>query len=335
MDLAQKKVVLLFYKEFERDSYFKNDKYLKRIVRPVYHLFSKKQKVSGFYVWYSLLVEALRQEGYKVYVNNYKLALRNPQYPVGLVGYPHILDSWSLPNPAIIGPGFYDHPKVAPTLMQDPRYKVYILTCHWMLNMFKPYYGEHCVLWNAGMNVSKWPDTSKNNKPIDVLIYDKIRWDRDKYEPQLLQPIIEYLMKRNLSYQIIRYKKYDYEMYRKALNESKSMIFLCEHETQGMAYQEALTSNVPILAWENGFWLDPRRPEFDPEPVPATSVPYFSPKCGERFKDVSSFPTTFDQFWSRLHTYQPRSFVLQELSLAESAKLYAKYYSQAGGINLL
>jgi hypothetical protein len=47
------------------------------------------------------------------------------------------------------------------------------------------------------------------------------------------------------------------------------MLFLCEHETRGLAYQEALASNVPILAWDTGFWLDPRRPLYDPNPVPA------------------------------------------------------------------
>ena len=36
------------------------------------------------------------------------------------------------------------------------------------------------------------------------------------------------------------------------------MIFLCEHETQGIAYQQALSRNVPILAWDRGGdWQDP------------------------------------------------------------------------------
>ena len=37
------------------------------------------------------------------------------------------------------------------------------------------------------------------------------------------------------------------QSYRALLRRSKSMLFLCESETQGMAYQEALASNVPVL----------------------------------------------------------------------------------------
>ena len=41
------------------------------------------------------------------------------------------------------------------------------------------------------------------------------------------------------------------------------MIFLVEHETQGIAYQEAMACDVPILAWDQGNWLDPKRLELE------------------------------------------------------------------------
>ena len=50
------------------------------------------------------------------------------------------------------------------------------------------------------------------------------------------------------------------------------------------AYQEALASNLPVLAWDQGEWLDPARPRYSDAPVAATSVPYFSEACGLRFK---------------------------------------------------
>ena len=36
--IADRKLILLFYKEFEKDKFIKYDRYLKRVVRPVYNL---------------------------------------------------------------------------------------------------------------------------------------------------------------------------------------------------------------------------------------------------------------------------------------------------------
>ena len=41
---------------------------------------------------------------------------------------------------------------------------------------------------------------------------------------------------------------YREEEYRAALNKCRAMVFLCEHETQGIAYQQALSCDVPIFA---------------------------------------------------------------------------------------
>lgn len=328
MDLKRNNVVLLFYKDFERDYYFKNDRYIKRVIRPVYHLFSKNQKVSGFFVWYQLLIKALRQQGCVVRLNDYALARRNPDYPVGLVGYPHLLDDWTLPNPAILGPSLFDHPAQAPALLSDERYKYYVVTCQWMKDVFAAYYGDKCVLWHAGIDCEQWEDTRSHPKSIDVLIYDKIRWERDHFQQNMILPIIKYLSDKGLSYTILRYGQYDHQAYRSALSKSKSMIFLCEHETQGMAYQEALASNVPILAWDQGFWLDPARERYSPDPVVASSVPYFSSECGLRFVGIEDFSSAFEKFWSGIDLYNPRQFVQRELALASSAEIYLKYYSR-------
>jgi len=321
--------VLLYFRDFERDSFVRGDRYLKRILRPIYHRFKRGPKVSGFSVWYQLLAKALKQAGYNVHLNDYALARKNPTHPVGLVGYPHLLDVWSLPNPAVLGPALFDHPLQAPTLMQRPSHKFYLLTCQWMFDMFSPVYGDRCGLWYAGMDLRQWPIVDKLDRPTDVLIYDKVRWQRERYEPEMIQPIQRLLDQQGLRWRTIRYGRYDHQEYRTALEQSRSMIFLCEHETQGMAYQEALTSNVPVLAWDNGYWLDPQRPKFNAQPIPATSVPYFSPECGQKFHGIEDFPEKFEAFWKGRDTYRPRDYVERELSMQGSADAFMKYYRQA------
>src|SRR5438309_1531345 len=77
-----------------------------------------------------------------------------------------------------------------------------------------------------------------------------------------------------------------------ALEQCRTMRLLCEHETQGIAYQQALSCNVPILAWErSGYWQDPA---YYPDKVkfaPVTSVPYWDDRCGRTFKNAGEFPS--------------------------------------------
>jgi glycosyltransferase involved in cell wall biosynthesis len=107
------------------------------------------------------------------------------------------------------------------------------------------------------------------------------------------------------------------------------MIFLCEHETQGMAYQEAMASGLPILAWDPGTWVDPNAERYDSRKIPACSVPFFDAGCGERFVEVDEFSPAFDRFWARLSSYAPRTFVREKLSLEDSGRVYVGYLERA------
>lgn len=285
-----------------------------------------KRSISGFYAWYTLLDRALKENGYCVHENDYELALANPTYPIGIVGTPNCIPKWSLPNPAILGPSMYDNPSQNPGLMKDPRFKYYLLTCAWLKDVFEKTYGKACLLWYAGISTEEWRDTKNDDKSIDVLIYDKIRWERGKTVALFLDPIKAYLDKKGLSYFVLQYGDITHETYKNLLRISRSMVFICEHETQGIAYQEALASNIPVIAWDHGWWTDPVWPAYSEKPVPATSVPNFSRDCGERYKMISDFPKVFDKFWSNLDSYAPRAYMQKEVSFKKSAELYAKYY---------
>ena len=285
-----------------------------------------KRSISGFYAWYTLLVRALKENGYNVYENDYELALANPTYPIGIVGTPDCIPEWFLPNPAILGPSMYDNPSQNPNLMKDHRFKYYLLTCKWHKDVFEKVYGKACLLWYAGISTDEWKDTKDDNKSIDVLVYDKIRWGREETVPLFLDPIKAYLNKKDLSYFVLLYGDITHKNYKDLLSKSRSMVFLCEHETQGIAYHEALASNVPIIAWDHGWWTDPKWPAYSDKPIHATSVPNFSKKCGEKFKMISDFPRIFDKFWSKLNSYTPRTYIQKEVSFKKTADLYAKYY---------
>jgi glycosyltransferase involved in cell wall biosynthesis len=325
------RTVLLFYEDVERDALVRNDRYLRRAARRYYHAVTHGQRVSGFEVAFRALVHALEVAGCRVVVNNPALARRHPSHPIGIAGYPHVLDRWSLPNPAVLGPGLLDHPAQSPQLMDDARYRSYIVPCDWMADLFEPFYPGKCRLWFGGFDVSQWPDTANNAKDIDLIIYDKVRWERAHFERTLVAPVQEMLDRRGLRTVAVRRGAYDHAGYRALLSRARGMLFLCESETQGLAYQEAMACNVPILAWDPEQWLDPERLRWTSEPVRASSVPFFDSRCGERFRDFEEFGAALDRFLSRLAAYQPRRYVEEELSLARSASLYLDAYSAAAG----
>ena len=329
LDLQRDKTVLLFFADVERDTFVRHDRHLRRLLRRYYHAFKQGQRVSGFGVAFMALKRALESQGYRVVVNDRALARRMPQYPVGIAGYPQILDGWDLPNPAVLGPGLLDHPRLAPQLMDDPRFRSYIVPSEWMRRVFDESYPGRCTLWYAGIDPAQWPDLAAEPKDIDVLVYQKILWDRAEKEPAVVDPILAELRRRGLRIEVLRYGRYRLEDYRALLRRSRSMLFLCEHETQGLAYQEAMASNVPVLAWDQGLWLDPQRLRYDTEPVAASSVPYFAPQCGETFSGVDRFPQVLDTFLSRLDTYEPRRYVAENLSLESSARRYWEAYVDA------
>jgi glycosyltransferase involved in cell wall biosynthesis len=333
LNIKERRVILLFYKEYEADKFFKYDHYLKRLLRPLYHLLHHRQKKSGFGVSFNLMKRALINAGYEVRVNDYRTARSNPAYPVGIIGFPILLENWTLQNPAILGPSLYDHPMLAPKLFDDPRYYKYVALAPWTKELYEPVYGDRCFCWFAGLDLNEWRDLSKAPKSYDFLVYDKIYRNREECLKNLINPILRILEAKGLSYRVIRYKMYDHNTYRKLLTGARGLLFLCAHETQGLAYQEAMSSGVPVLAWDCGFWTDPLWKKYSNSPPMASSVPFFDESCGESFKDIGEFDKVLDRFMSKRSTYDPRSYVARKLNQQDSAKIYADQYFSLTALN--
>jgi hypothetical protein len=159
-----------------------------------------------------------------------------------------------------------------------------------------------------------------------------VRWEHEKYEASLIEPIRQELRRRRFTYSEIRYGYYEEETFREKLRGCKAMIFLCEHETQGIAYQQALACGIPILAWDRGgYWQDP---EFYPHRVkfgPVTSVPYWDERCGRKFAHFGEFPEQLSEFWASLANYSPRDYILQTLTLEICAQKYLGHIQNING----
>jgi glycosyltransferase involved in cell wall biosynthesis len=196
-----------------------------------------------------------------------------------------------------------------------------------MKNMCKPYWGDAVESWPVGIETESWRPSTPDRKTVDVLLYDKVRWEHDRHERVLIDPIRAMLAKKRRSFQEIRYGSYREEDFRTALSRCRTMIFLCEHETQGIAYQQALSCNVPILAWDRGgYWQDPSHYPHKVKFEPVTSVPYWDERCGKRFQDAADFAAKWEDFWDDAEAghFKPRDFILENLTLERCARQYVE-----------
>jgi hypothetical protein len=315
----------LFYEEPDDDRWFPYDRYPRRILRRIVR---GGQMVGGQQRVFLNLCAGLDQLGVRYRVNDYRYARTHPTEAVGIVGKPLVLDRMGWTNPILFGAAVYSHPTDDPDLLERLPVKRILVPGEWMRKMCEPYWNGVAYAWPVGIDTDRWSDAAQSPKDIDVLLYDKIRWDRERYVPALLDPIRTDLQRRRLRIHELRYGFYRERDFHELLGRSRSMVFLCEHETQGIAYQQALSRNVPIFAWDRGgFWQDPsyypHRVSFEP----VTSVPYWNDACGNRFADATGFTSAWTNFWTAVtaREFTPRSYVVDHLSLKHCAGSYLEH----------
>ncbi|KRQ01382.1 glycosyltransferase [Bradyrhizobium yuanmingense] len=314
-------VLNLFFEERD-DRWFPGDRHLRPLLR---RLLLGKSFISGQRRVLLNLCAGLDRLGIRYRVNDYRYIRKHPEELACIIGRPFVLDWFKWKNPLLLGVAMYDHPIDAPETLKDLDVRQVLLPCAWYADMFRPHW-PHVGAWPVGIETDLWVPAPAAQKKIDVLLYDKVRWDYDRYQPELIEPIRKFLEASGRTVETIRYGHYKEEDYKTALARCRSMIFLCEHESQGIACQQALSSGVPVFAWDRGGpWQDPK---YFPDKVRyegnVSSVPYFDARCGMTFTDAGSFAAGWGRFWSQVDAggFAPRDYVLDHLTLEKGALHY-------------
>lgn len=318
----------LFYEEPDHDRWFKYDRYLRKIIRRIVR---GPEKIGGVKLVALALMKGLDRLNIPYRFNDYNYAKKNPTELIGVIGKPHLIFERRFNNPILFGAGVFSHPTECLDLFtRYPNVKKMLVPGKWMEEMCKPYYAEKVTAWPVGIDTDSWSEDLKNEQlPTDFLIYDKIRWEHDVYEQSLLLPIVAHLESQNLMHETIRYGHYNHQELKEKLARCKAVIFLCEHETQGQAYQQILATNTPIFAWERGgFWQDPSYyPAIKFEPVSA--VPYWDNRCGLKFENNADFNNKLEYFRKaqKENQFSPRQYILENLTLEICAQKYTEIYN--------
>ena len=204
----------------------------------------------------------------------------------------------------IIGPQVWLFDGYGQFLIENQNYyKKLIAPSQWVKDKFINKFNlpeEKIAIWPVG--IEEFDNVREPS--YDCLIYFK---RRDESE---LSTVKKFLVGRGLSYRMVEYGGYDEVGFCNLINQAKFCFLINGTESQGIAVQEIMSMGVPIIAWDIKEWLD----QGEAYRVPATSVPYWDDRCGEKFYSIDKLEETFDNFYARINEYNPKDFIRDNLS---------------------
>ena len=311
----------IFYEQPDADRWFKFDRYPRKLIRRIVR---GKAAPGGQFLVYHNLIKGLNQLKYPYRVNDYRYLHKHPEEIACVIGKDEALFNHDWENPIVFGAAFGINPYQNPDILQEFPIKKLIVPGKWLKQMFLPYGEENIAVWPVGIDTDTWKPAGHPKKK-DFLVYNKIRWDKEIMDKTLVQPIRNALSAKNLSFTELKYGSYKPDDLKKALAQCRYAVFLCEHETQGIAYQQMLSAGVPVLAWDRGgYWQDPH---WYPEKIkfsPVSSVPYWNNTCGVKFTGINNFSSRLNEFLTKAgeNGFKPRDYILDNLTLAKCAQKY-------------
>jgi hypothetical protein len=244
-------------------------------------------------------------------IPNYDV-IYSPSQPINPANYPN--------KKFIFGPHFSVFPNHHQLQSLHTKNSIYIHPSEWAAQVWRNMGAEQFLPIKSfpfTVDTTKFNSNSSNER-TEVFLYNKQR------NPEELNFLTTFLNEQNIKYRLFDYSTgYKEAEYIDTLKKSKYGIWLGRHESQGFALEEALACDVPLLVWNAQTMNQENGSNY--QPIPCTSIPYWDSRCGEYFHSAAELPTTFQTFQSKLkitNTYQPRQYILENLSLKKCAERF-------------
>jgi hypothetical protein len=269
---------------------------------------------------------------YKVIINTLKGLDR--------IGYPYVLNknllnyrhTWihdssqglieiALRNvPGVVGPNIAVLPSDLPALRPSLGKCIYLHPSKWCVDVWKLMDFKECPLysWPAGIDTDNFNFERRNDISHNVMVYWKRR------DPVLLDQVLQELKRMGFLPKIIKCGEYSEEQFKMVMSTSVFGVWLGTSESQGIALQEALASNLPLIVCDvqslfeaygkHDYAFPKRLKNFKP-----TSAPYFDERCGIIINDFSSLGKAIREISNNISYYKPREYVIENLSLEKQA----------------
>jgi len=272
---------------------------------------------------------------------------RNLAKGLGLIGYPYVVNRalgstsrvWVHDDPvalryvsrsgarAVVGPNLFVLPRDIPP-QTDLAGMLYVHPSPWVIAVWTAAGFDACPMaaWPVGIDLDELHPTKPPEARYGVLVYHKLR-RRDE-----LQRIRDSLDRAAVPHEVVRYGFYDQADYVNALRDTCLVVWHGRHESQGIALQEALAMDVPVLVCDVKSMSEEEGGAFPPEldELPATAAPYFDTRCGWRTYALDDVGGMAAQMLAERSSFSPREYVEENLSLEAQARRFVALWEHFG-----
>lgn len=178
-------------------------------------------------------------------------------------------------------------------------------------------------IWPAGVDVKYWKPKNNYKHEKNVLVYKK----KNAFFQESLEEIainVETILKKyGWNPLIITYGDYNHKIFRDALEKSQFAVFLCRHESQGLASLESWAMNVPTVP------LNIKTQKTDDRIYNvSSSCPYLTEQTGIDWEHLEQFEQIIKNIESMLPNFTPRQWVLEHMTDEISAKILLNIVEQ-------
>lgn len=234
----------------------------------------------------------------------------------------------------LVGPNLVVVPQQLPASVNLSR-AVYIHPSQWAKEFWEDLSFTQCpiAVWPTGVDTDCFMPTL--GPKTHVLVYFKQRTQAE------LDIVLAALRSRALQYTVIAYPTYSERAYRNTLKKARYVVWLGCHESQGIALQEALATDVPVLVCDVGgtdYWpyREANMTALTSEQISAypnaTSAEFFDQTCGLKVPSVERLADGLNYMERHISTYRPRDYVVNHLSLQRQARAFVDLYQTYFGL---
>lgn len=218
----------------------------------------------------------------------------------------------------LLGPNLFVLPTDNPTICG--MFSNFVTPSKWVKDLYEQFdimKNKNIFVWSVGIDTEEWTE-SYTEKSLDCFIYFKNRTEQDLVFAEAI------CRKFNLNYKVIRYGSYQENELKDLCSKSKFAILLTGTESQGIAYMEILSSNIPCYVFDYPYW----KSDDGKWNVPASSVPYWDDRCGVKTSklDLKQFELFIEQVKNK--TFNPRQYILENHTLEIAARKYIEIFDQ-------
>lgn len=225
------------------------------------------------------------------------------------------------PDDCLFGPNLTVIPTEVPqNLLQQIRHMV--VPSDWVRNLYRRFPEVDKItidVWPVGIDTDRWQPSDRGirsvgpiTEPLRCLLYYKNRTPYD------LKAVLKLLSDKGIEVKVLTYGEYSEAELESLCAWAHFGILLTNTESQGIAYMEMLSTDLPLFVFDYPEW------DYDGAytTVSATSIPYFDKRCG--VSTVRFDKQVFEEFLHGVTTWKfyPRAYILENHTLKHAAQNY-------------